>query len=39
VRRLEVLNEHHAPRFEPAEILRRMARQGERFYPKEGKVV
>ena len=39
VRRLELLNERHAPRFEPAEILRRMARQGERFYPKEGKVV
>jgi 3-hydroxyacyl-CoA dehydrogenase/enoyl-CoA hydratase/3-hydroxybutyryl-CoA epimerase len=39
VRRLEALNERFAPRFEPAEILVRMARQGERFYPREGKVV
>ena len=39
VRRLEALNERYAPRFEPAALLVRMARQGERFYPTEGKVV
>jgi 3-hydroxyacyl-CoA dehydrogenase/enoyl-CoA hydratase/3-hydroxybutyryl-CoA epimerase len=39
VRRLEELNARYSPRFEPAELLARMARQGERFYPKEGKGV
>jgi 3-hydroxyacyl-CoA dehydrogenase/enoyl-CoA hydratase/3-hydroxybutyryl-CoA epimerase len=39
VSRLAALNERYAPRFEPAAILVRMARDNERFYPKEGKAV
>jgi 3-hydroxyacyl-CoA dehydrogenase / enoyl-CoA hydratase / 3-hydroxybutyryl-CoA epimerase len=39
VRQLEELNARFAPRYQPAEILVRMARSGERFYPAEGKPV
>ena len=39
VRRLEALNERYAPRFEPAAVLVRMAREDARFYPREGKAV
>ncbi|MFL5579181.1 MAG: fatty acid oxidation complex subunit alpha FadJ [Gemmatimonadaceae bacterium] len=39
VRQLEDLNDRFPPRFQPAEILVRMARSGERFYPTEGKPV
>jgi 3-hydroxyacyl-CoA dehydrogenase/enoyl-CoA hydratase/3-hydroxybutyryl-CoA epimerase len=37
VRQLEELNARFAPRFEPAETLVRMARSGERFYPRQGR--
>jgi 3-hydroxyacyl-CoA dehydrogenase/enoyl-CoA hydratase/3-hydroxybutyryl-CoA epimerase len=33
VRTLEDLNARHSPRFEPADVLVRMAERGERFYP------
>ena len=39
VRQLEELNARFAPRFEPAEMLVRMARSGERFYPRGSKPV
>jgi 3-hydroxyacyl-CoA dehydrogenase/enoyl-CoA hydratase/3-hydroxybutyryl-CoA epimerase len=39
VRQLEELNRAHAPRYEPAAILREMAGAGRRFYPAEGKPV
>ena len=39
VRRLEELNLRFPGRYEPAPILVRMARAGERFYPVEGKPV
>ncbi|HSJ64833.1 MAG TPA: fatty acid oxidation complex subunit alpha FadJ [Gemmatimonadaceae bacterium] len=39
VRRLDALHGKHRPRFEPAAGLRRMAEQGQRFYPAEGKPV
>jgi 3-hydroxyacyl-CoA dehydrogenase / enoyl-CoA hydratase / 3-hydroxybutyryl-CoA epimerase len=39
VRRLDALHGRHRPRFEPAAGLRRMAEQGQRFYPAEGKPV
>ena len=39
VRTLESLYNRFAPRFEPAELLREMARKGDRFYPSRGKPV
>jgi 3-hydroxyacyl-CoA dehydrogenase/enoyl-CoA hydratase/3-hydroxybutyryl-CoA epimerase len=36
---LEQLHGQFAPRYEPSELLSRMARAGERFYPREGKPV
>ena len=39
VRRLDALNERFAPRYEPADRLREMARRKERFYPASGKPI
>ena len=39
VRRLDALNERFAPRFEPSDKLRDMARKKQRFYPETGNPV
>ena len=39
VRQLEELDRAHSPRFTPAPLLVRMAREGKRFYPAQGKPV
>lgn len=39
VRQLEALDAQHAGRFAPAALLRRLAAEGRRFYPSEGKPV
>ncbi|HEU4565349.1 MAG TPA: fatty acid oxidation complex subunit alpha FadJ [Gemmatimonadaceae bacterium] len=39
VRQLEELDREYAPRYEPARLLRDMAREEKRFYPAEGRPV
>jgi 3-hydroxyacyl-CoA dehydrogenase/enoyl-CoA hydratase/3-hydroxybutyryl-CoA epimerase len=39
VRQLQELNNRHAPRFEPAEVLVQMGQAGKTFYPTEGRPV